>query len=295
LKTTTKAYKLLKKIKDEKFDVDQLHHYTLNLLIGYRDFQVMVVDSKTNRCLLIEDYIISNVSSYSGLVEVFEEIFDNHHILKAGFWSKVMVGIKGNKFALVPDSLFDANLIFDYLKFNSKVSKEHDEFKFYVHKKTKTVNSFAIDKRLYRWLTSLYPGKEITYFHQSSSLIEGTLSQLSSYPDDSIFVYIDRFKLHITASKNGKLEYYNQFYIKQFSDYIKYIMTVLKGLDRDQRTTNTVLWGYLGGQSKHFNEFAKYIKSLSLGERPKAMKFSYLFDDLQDHQYFDLYSVNLLD
>lgn len=292
--TVAKAYKLLKKIKDEKFEVDHLHHYHLNLLIGNRDFQVIVVDPRSNKCLLLEDYILKNVSSYTRLVEVFEEIFDNHHLLKAGFWAKVSVGIKGNKFALVPQSLFDEELIFDYLKFNSKVSREFDELKYYVHPEAEAVNSFAIDKRLYKWLTSLYPNKKITYYHQSSCIIEGTLNQLNKHPDDTIYVYIDRFKLHITTSKNGKLEYYNQFHIKQFPDYVKYIMTVMKGLDRDQRKTNVVLWGYLGGQSNHYNEFGRYIKNLSLGERPSHLKFSYLFDDIQEHQYFDLYSTSFI-
>jgi hypothetical protein len=254
----------------------------------------LVLDPRDNRCLLIEDYIISNVSSYSKLVEVFEEIFDNHHLLKAGFWAKVTVGIKGNKFALVPQPLFDPDLLFDYLKFNSKVSRDYDELMYYVHKEPGAVNSFAIDKRLYKWLASLYPNKEITYYHQSSCLIEGTLHQLKHYPEDSIFVYIDRFKLHIITSKNGKLEYYNQFFVKQFSDYIKYIMTVMKGLERDQRKTNVVLWGYLGSKSKHFNEFGKYIKNIDLGDRVDGLKFGYLFDEVQNHQYFDLYSTTLI-
>ena len=263
------------------------------MLLGNRDFQVAVVDNRTNRCLVVEDFIISSVDSYSKLVEVFEAIFDEHHLLKAGFWSSVKVGIKGNKFALVPESLFNADSMFDYLKFNCKVNKEYDRLMYFKHSKSEAVNTFAVDARLYDWLDSLYPEKQVSYFHQSSALIEGVLEQLENYPSDSIFVYVDRFKLHIITSKNNKLEYYNQFYIKQFSDYIKYIMTVMKGLNRNQLNTNVVLWGYLGRQSKHYNEFGKYIKNISFGERPKFLEFGYPFDELQDHHYFDLYNVHL--
>ena len=293
MKTAKKNYKLFKKIKEDKFEVDQLHNYDLNLLLGNRDFQVAVVDNRNNRCLVVEDFIISSVDSYSRLVEVFEDIFDEHHLLKAGFWSSVKVGIKGNKFALVPESLFNADSMFDYLKFNCKVNKEYDQLMYFKHSKSEAVNTFAVDARLYDWLDSLYPEKQVSYFHQSSALIEGVLEQLENYPSDSIFVYVDRFKLHIITSKNNKLEYYNQFYIKQFSDYIKYIMTVMKGLNRNQLNTNVVLWGYLGRQSKHYNEFAKYIKNISFGERPKFLEFGYPFDELQDHHYFDLYNVHL--
>jgi len=293
LKTSTKDYKLFKKIKEEKFEVDQLHNYSLNLLLGNRDFQVSVIDNRDNRCLLVEDFIISNVDSYSNLINVFENIFDNHHLLKAGFWSSVKVGFKSNKFSLVPATLFNAESVFDYLKFNCKVSQEYDKLLYYAHTESEAVNSFAVNKKLFDWIESLYPDKEVTYVHQSSSLIEGVLAELENYPKDAIFVYIDRFKLHIIASKNKKLEYYNQFSIKVFADYIKYIMTVLKGLDRDQHSSNIVLWGYLGKQSKHYNEFAKYIKNISFGTRPARLKYGYLFDELQDHQYFDLYNVHL--
>lgn len=293
MKTAKKEYKLFKKIKEDKFEVDQLHNYDLNLLLGNRDLQLSVVDNRSNRCLIIEDFIISSIDSYAKLVNVFEHIFDDHHLLKAGFWSSVKVGIKGNKFALVPESLFNPESIFDYLKFNCKVNKEYDELMYYKHSKSEAVNTFAIDTRLYNWLESLYTDKQISYFHQSSALIEGVIEQLDNYPKDSVFVYVDRFKLHIITSKNNKLEYYNQFYIKQFSDYIKYIMTVMKGLNRNQLKTNVVLWGYLGKQSKHYNEFAKYIKNISFGGRPKFLNFGYPFDELQDHHYFDLYNVHL--
>ena len=293
MKTAKKEYKLFKKIKEDKFEVDQLHNYDLNLLLGNRDLQLSVVDNRSNRCLIIEDFIISSIDSYAKLVNVFERIFDDHHLLKAGFWSSVKVGIKGNKFALVPESLFNPESIFDYLKFNCKVNKEYDQLMYYKHGKSEAVNTFAIDTRLYNWLESLYADKKISYFHQSSALIEGVIEQLDNYPKDSVFVYVDRFKLHIITSKNNKLEYYNQFYIKQFSDYIKYIMTVMKGLNRNQLKTNVVLWGYLGKQSKHYNEFAKYIKNISFGGRPKFLNFGYPFDELQDHHYFDLYNVHL--
>jgi len=295
LKTAKKDYKLFKKIKEDKFEVEQLHHYELNLLLGNRDFQVAVVDKRNNQCLIVEDYIISSVDSYTKLLDVFEHIFDDHHLLKAGFWSSIKVGIKGNKFALVPETLFNQDSLFDYLKFNCKINKDLNELKYFKHSKSDAVNTFAIDNRLYNWLESMYPKKELSYFHQSSALIEGVLEQLDNYPNDSIFVYIDRFKLHIIASKDKKLEYYNQFYIKQFADYIKYIMTVMKGLNRNQHNTNVVLWGYLGQQSKHYNEFAKYIRNISFGKRPDFLKFGYPFDELQDHHYFDLYNLHLCD
>jgi uncharacterized protein DUF3822 len=293
LKTAIKGYKLLKKIKDKEFDVDNLHQYNLHILSGNRDLQFTVSDTVSGNCLLLEDYAFSRVKTYKELVSIIKELYDNHHLLKAGFWNSVKVGIKNNKFSLVPSKLFDPASLFDYLKLNCKINPETDQLLYYKHLKSDAVNCFAINKYLYNFFQAAYPKIKIGYVHQSSTLIEGVLAQLSNYPDDAIFLYVDRFKLHVISSRNKKLEYYNQFSIKQFEDYVKYIMLVFNGLKRSQQITNVIMWGYIGKQSTHYHEFIKYIKHVSFGERPKFYKYGFVFDELQDHYYFDAYNLQL--
>ena len=109
-----------------------------------------------------------------------------------------------------------------------------------------------------------------------------------------LYIYVDRFKLHILYTQEGKLIYYNQFVIKQFSDYVKYIMLVMKGLQIDQISSQVVLWGYIGKNSPHYQEFYKYIRNVTFADRPGHIKFGYMFDEVQEHHFFDLYSLNLL-
>ncbi|MEQ9165872.1 MAG: DUF3822 family protein, partial [Fulvivirga sp.] len=139
----------------------------------------------------------------------------------------------------------------------------------------------------------LYPNAEVGFIHQSSSLIEGAINFAKINKKDSMYLYIDRFKLHIVTLRNGQLEYYNQFGIKQFSEYIRYIMLVMKGLNRSQQKSDVVIWGYIGKQSPHYNEFYKFIKNISFGDRPEYLKFGFVFDEVQDHHFFDLYSMHL--
>ena len=293
--TTSVTYKLIKKVKDDKFEVEDLHHYSLVFQVGVRDFQLCVIDTRDNQCLLIEDFILASVKSYIQLTEVLKNIFEEHHLLKAGFWKNVKVAFKNNKFSLVPTSLFSKTSVSDYLSLNAKVDPKKEELLYYKQIKTNAVNTFAVNKVLYNWLISIYPNMKLGLLPQSSGLIEGVLSQLKHHKPNSLFLYVDRFNLHLVTTRNGKLEYYNQFLIKQFSDYIKYIMTVMQGLGHNQQTTHVILWGYIGKQSPHFHEFAKYIKNLSFGDRPDFLKYGYLFDEVQDHHFFDLYSIYLCD
>ncbi len=293
MNTTTAGYKLIKKVKDAKFDVDNLHQYNLQLQVGVRDLQVAIINSKNNNVLLLEDYVLASVKSYKELKEMLSSLFEEHHLLMAGFWKSVKISIKNNKFSLVPSSLFVKEALVDYLKLNAKVNPTSEEVLYYKHIKSKAVCVFAVNKQLYNWLYSLYPNAEVGFMHQSSALIEGVFNFSESHEKDSLYLYIDRFKLHVLSLKKGELEYYNQFTIKQFNEYIKYIMLVMKGLDKSQKTSEVVLWGYLGKQSPHYNEFYKYIRNISFGERPDYLNFGFVFDEVQDHHFLDLYSMHL--
>ncbi|MEJ0033030.1 MAG: DUF3822 family protein [Bacteroidota bacterium] len=62
MQTATLGYKLIRKIKDEKFDEENLHQYSLLIQLGARDFQACVVDG-SNRAVLLEDYVFNDVGS----------------------------------------------------------------------------------------------------------------------------------------------------------------------------------------------------------------------------------------
>ena len=291
--STSSRYKLIKKIKSDKFSVDDIQHYNLLLQIGARDFQVAIVDSRNSTCLLLEDFVLANINSNSQLIEVLSDIVESHHLIAAGFWKSVKASFKNSKFSLVPSSLFVKDAMVDYLRINAEINTSTEEVLYYQNIKSNSITVFAVSKELLRWVRGLYTNTKVGLVHQSSALIEGVLNTKNNYPKNSLFLYIDRFKLHIVATKGSDIQYYNQFSIKQFSDYIKYIMLVMNGLHLSQKATNVVLWGYIGKQSPHYTEFNKYIKNLSFGDRPDFLKFGYVFDEVQDHHFFDMYNIYL--
>ncbi|MEQ8423464.1 MAG: DUF3822 family protein, partial [Cyclobacteriaceae bacterium] len=160
--------------------------------------------------------------------------------------------------------------------------------------KNKIVTVFALPASIHGWISDLYPNSTVSFIHQSSSLIEGVLNDAAPGKTPPLFVYIDRFKLHIISATNGKLVYYNQFPIQHFSDYVKYIMLVLNAMKMNQQNSQIMVWGYIGKNSPHSIEFSKYIKNVSFGGRPKHLKFGYLFDEVQDHHFYDLYAMHLI-
>lgn len=293
MQTAALNYKLIKKIKDERFDEDLIHQYYLLIHIGQRDLQVGVVDSQENRMLLLEDYVFPVQASSQELPQILDHLFDAHPFLKAAFWKGIKISVKNNKFVQVPEALFVGEAKAEYLKFNAYLEPDEEVLSI-LNERSRAVTVFAVQAALKRWLMQLYPNNTPVFMHQSAVLIEGITEFARNRRDEPLYIYVDRFKLHILSCKQGKLLYYNQFLIKQFSDYIKYIMLVMKSLKLSQSSSQVMLWGYIGKNSPHYHEFYKYINNVIYGHRPKHLLFGYMFDEVQDHHFFDLYNMHLV-
>jgi len=286
-------YKLVRKIKVEKFNVDNLHLYNLLLQIGPRDFQLGVIDRETDSCLLLEEFRFKGITDYNSLIGLLSQVFEEHHLLMAGFWKSVRVSIKNKKFTLVSSPLFDQENLYDYLSLNCTVNRDSDNLYYYRHAKTEAVNVFSANKRLIDWLKQIYPNIEVQIIHQGSALIEGVLTNESHSEDKDMFLYIDRAIVHVIVTQEAKLKYYNQFTVKSPDEAIKYILLVFKALGINQDSTKVQIWGTIDSKSAFFQLLVKHIKNISLGSKPRYLKFNYVFDEVQGHRYFDLYSMNL--
>ncbi len=261
--------------------------------IGIRDIQFCITDVESNTCMLMEDYLLEGVNSINTRLTVLAKLFENHHLLMAGFWHSIKLSVKSHKFSLVPASLFLKESMQDYLAVNSNVNNTVEDMYFYKHISTNAVNVFAADKRLINWISSLYKNKPVQVIHQGSALIEGLLRHDDHTHEKTLFCILDRGLLHVFVSENQKLHYYNQFSIKSINDSLKYIMLVFREFGLNQRTQKVILWGNINQQSSQFQLLHKYIANISFGSKPSYMKFSYAFDEIPDHSYFDLFSIFL--
>lgn len=294
MQTTSLNYKLIKKVRDARFDEENIHLYHLLVNIGTRDFQLAVVDPKENIVLLMEDFVLPNITSHEELLHLLDQLFDSHALLKAGFWNKIKIAFKNHKFVQVPKALFAPESMHEYLKFNAQTDPANEDYLFCENDRANAVTVFAINKDVKQWIDGVYPNNRPLYLHQSAALIEGVMEEAKNRKDSPLYIYVDRFKLHILACKGDQLLYYNQFSIKEFSDYVKYIMLVMKSLNMDQHSSEVVLWGYIGKNSPHYHEFYKYINNVTFGSRPSGLKFSFPFDEVQDHHFFDLFGIHLI-
>lgn len=293
--TTAKKpdYRLIKRVKDPKFEIDNLHHYTLLLQIGINDFQLCVVDGRTNGVMYFEDFKLENIKTVNTRLKVLHGIFDSHHFLTAGFWNNVKVSIKSHKFSLVPKNHFLSESASDYLVINSEVKPNIEEVIFYEHSSTALVNVFAVDKKLLGWINGMYPAIQVNIVHQGSALIEGIMQAPDPEPEKRMYCNVDRGILHIVVMDGSQLLYYNQFAARQSEDYLKYVMTVFKEVGMNPKKHAIRMWGTLKTESKHIDLLKKYFKNIEYAGKARHLVFSHAFDEIPEYHYFDTYGTYL--
>lgn len=286
----TSTYKLVKRVKDAKFTIDELDHYSLVMQVGIYDLQFAVVDSQDNQCMGLEDYRLEGIRTVNGRLRLIKQILDNHEYLTAGFWKDVKLNLKTHKFSLVPSNMFVQENAADYLALNSEIKTTFEEVNYYKQISLETTNIFAAETKLCRWIESIYKKKKVHIIHQGSALIEGILNHADHIEEKSMYCYVDRGILHLLVTEGKKLLYYNQFAARKKEDYLKYTMLVMNETGLDAKKSHVFLWGFIKPGSEEMNLLKKYIRNISFGSKPSFLRFSYLYDEVEDHQYFDVMS-----
>lgn len=287
------AHTLRVQAKAGRFDVDELHNYSLSLQVGIRDLQVAVTDRASNTLLLLEDYSLEGVTSVNTRMEAIARLFNDHALLNAGFWADVKISTKTHKFTWVPQAIFAPEAVYDYLSVNCEIRSKSEDVKFYKHISTDSVSVFAADKKMLEWMGQAYPSGKVQLIHQGSALVEGILKYDDHSHEKTMFCYMDAGILHVVVTLKQKVLYYNQFAVRDSQDYLKFIMLVFKELELQQKTTKVVMWGMIKQNSPHVELLRKYIRNISFGHRPTYLKTSFEFDEIPEHQYFDLLNIYL--
>jgi len=293
LEATKPYYSLIKQVKDDKFDVDHLENYRLTLHIGVSEFQIAIFDVN-NKCLLIEDYNLNEVKGSEEYIEALSEIFESHHLLKAGFWKEIKVSFKNKKFTLVPSALFDADHPETYLHLVCEVDPLLEEVHFYEHAKEGFFSVYAADKKILNWLQSIYSSIPLQTLHQGSVVIEGIFNYKDHHSmSEGVFIYLNRNDLHIGVTSIKQLQYYNLFSCNSPEEFIRFVLLVFQELRLNPNLTKVTLWGSFDAASPYYKNLYKYIRHISFAQKPSFLKFNYQFDELYDYEYLDLYSINL--
>lgn len=282
---------LVVKVKDELFEVDHLSQFELCLQLDKSNFRFCIIDSKNNRCLLLEEYNIGGKDDE--VLDNLSNLFEEHSVLKAGFWKSVKLCIKNRNFTLVPVPFFKKENLKEYLQYNSLINEKEEALYYFKHILLDSANIFSAPNKLVNWFKEQYPTQNIQVIHQTSSFIEGILRYHDHSDKKTMFILAEDHNLTILVTQDKNLLYCNQFHYKNSDEFLFYIVFVFSELHLQQNGSKVVIFGDLNYDSKVVDKLYKYFNQTSFGSKPPTLKFGFPFDELADHKYFDLYSTYL--
>ncbi|MCY4419570.1 MAG: DUF3822 family protein [Cytophagales bacterium] len=262
----------------------------LCISVGLRDVQVAVLEGR-KECHLLESHVLGDVRTLRGRMDAVQALFDEHLYLKAGYWAKVSVSFKSHKFALIPRAYYDPKTAPHYLSMNSFLRLEQEGIYAHYSPKGDFVNVFATEKKMVLWIRSLYPKLKPLITHQATPFVRGAIFSQGKQKNHALYALLDGRILHLTLLRGGKLLFYNQFAIRSKHDMIKYTTLVLREWKVPEKQTPFILFGDFS--PPQLSAIRSHFPRARPGDRRKLLHFSYHFDEIPEHKYFDVLSFSL--
>lgn len=285
-----KKIRVSHRINDDSLDINNLAKYSLFLSVEDKNLRVAVVDTDEKKCMVLEDYRFSGVLSRQDTISHLNAVLEGHLVLRAGYWGEVALIARTGGFSHIPQEYFDETQKASYLYFHPNNLENMDLYSYY-HTNKGLYSIFQVEQEFVDWAKKSYPSKDIKVLHQADVFLESAFKEASSTYETSIFINIENRYMNMLILQGERILLYNRYYYQSPQDFVYFLLFAIDELQINIDTTQILLYGEISKDSGIFNLMQKYIKYVNFGSRAKEVGFSYKFDEVLDHRYFDLYNA----
>lgn len=251
-----------------------------------------VANADRNKFVVLEDYELLSVFSTQQLAEQLQLIKSENPLLQEQSWNTIRVIYSNQHFTLVPETLYDPAHKADYLRLHSDLNMQENLVFSYRHSNLEAVNIFAVDKVVQQAIDKLFPDRPVQLLHLTSALIQSVLHQAGRKNERSLYAYVERNYVTLLVVSQSGLEFCNIFHYLSPEDFIYFVVFVMQEQKLNPESETITVWGDVTHDSALFNILQKYIRQVRFGRKPADVAYSYKFDDLFEHRYFELYSLH---
>ncbi len=291
---TDKLYKLDTYIKSDKFDVEDMSYYQLCISLSREHFRFCAINTLDHQCLLLQEYRFFTRLDTDELLSTLNRVYDNDMFLKANFWKGISIIQKEQPFTLVPQALFEASAPERYLQLvKPKTDKEYLVSN--PQERLEAVSLSYVDVKVKQWFAQTYPMRDIQFVHQTTAFLEGIYQKFPHSEGTSSHIFVENNHFMMAIIREGELEFCNVFSYRDANDFIYYALFVFDELRLSRENSPLYIYGNVDPISAIYQKLQTYFGAVELlTENPEWINFEYLFEDIPNYHYFDLYSLYLL-
>lgn len=208
-------------------------------------------------------------------------------------FNKTRVLVDQGNSTLVPEALFNENEKGSIFEFNIAGGPyKEDELH---HDQLQSVNAYAL-YHVPAGMTSLiekfFPGAAV-YHHSTSTIQSLYLKYMNQENDRQLFVNTGKSRLDILRLQGKKLEYFNSFRYNTAEDFMYYLIFVVEQLGLNPESVELMMVGEIDRHSTLSDLILKYIRNVQFIKRNEELRYSFVFDQLPGHYYYNLLNASL--
>ena len=264
--------------------LNKLTNIELSIQLSLSGLSFCILQRETNTIVSLKEITFDKKLNPIELLDRLKHVFNTESVLQYSF-DNVIVIHENELSTLVPKSLFNEDVLADYLKFNSKILKSdfiaydaiqiNDSVNVYVP--FININNFIYDK------FGSFP-----FQHVSTILIEKILLIEKHSDIPKMYVNVSKSHFEIIVINNNQLILYNTFEYSTKEDFIYYVLFTAEQLKLNPETLNLVFIGDIDTKDELYIMAYKYIRFVFLGNREDDYKYNSDAQPATNHSNFTL-------
>jgi hypothetical protein len=282
-------------LKDDKFDIEEIAQYNLTIVLGNNSLLVSVFSISDSKVIALEFYNLTQ--KYPSYLPQIEDLFNNHIFLQAGYWNEINVVFNHSNFAFVDIKKFKESDLLDYLNRNNAIITPNDYCLKNEIQDLGVYELFVADKSIIHFFDILYPEKELRVTHHLSGFMQGVnLLKPNNESDKKAYLYLlvdESFISIVIIDANNEIQYSNMFFYTSLNDMVYYVLFTLDIFKLGLPDVEVTAWSSICNDEEHFKTLSKYIVHFNKGQRPSGIKYSFLLDEIDNHRFFETFSLYL--
>jgi len=251
---------MTRKTINNRLDIADKNFKKLSIQVSLNGLSFCVADTVVQKLLLSDSIDFLEEKNPIVLLDELKNLFQEHQLENMEF-DEVVVVHSNTLFGLVPKSLFNANHLLEYLKFNTKVLAS-DVLSYDTVENHELVNVYVPYMNINNYIYELFG--EFTYMHNGTVLLQSLMNNQTQNQETICYVHVSKSQLNITVLDQRKLLLYNSFLYDTKEDFAYYLLFVLEQLELDPKSAMVKLFGSIEEDDPIFQLCFSYIQNISI-------------------------------
>jgi hypothetical protein len=275
-------------VVDESFEHGMTERAAFVATLDEHQFCYFILDLARRKVVVMKDYHIIQGSGTS--LGFFKSIIEQDEILGNLQAEKIIFGIHSNCSTFIPDPLFSKDHMEEALKLVCRPEASDNIYEDHI-KIADTHLIYNVPESFLKETGDIF--KEAILFNAKSNFIEMQLMMNKHRQLPFLAVNVRKHKMDILVCKGNELLFCNTFEQHTGEDFIYYLLYVMEQMQLSPDVNQVMVYGEIDRNSSAWLVAQKYIRYISLGEKPDNIEYSYGFSNISSSQYHLLFTQAL--